>query len=157
MIRKTAVLVALAGLGLWVLTAFAQGPDEKGKGKKGPPGDKKGPPPERKGPPPWEPGKLVPPHILHMLELSDEQHKQLQQLETEVRGKLMKIFTEDQKQRLQDFKPMGPPKGPKDKGPKGKPPEGCGGCGPCAQSSASHFRAMEGRHMAAIPRFSRVS
>jgi hypothetical protein len=113
--------VALGALAIFVLTAVSQPPQDRDDRP-----DKKGPPPfDKKGPPPWRPGKIMPPHVRDYLNLSDEQENQIDDLEREVRTKLMKIFTEEQKERLQNFRdkgPKGPPPGPDRDGPpeKGK-------------------------------------
>jgi hypothetical protein len=101
----------LGALAVFVMTALAQPPEgrDKGPGKKGPP------PYEKKGPPPpFEPGKILPPHVRDTLELSEDQEKQIGDLEKEVRTKLLRILTDEQKDRLQEMR---------DKGPKGPPPE----------------------------------
>lgn len=90
-----------------------------------PGGDEKGP--GRKGPPPkgFILGKLLPPHIYEGLELTAEQEKKLAALEAEVKGKLEKILTPEQRalvEKLGKRRPPGPPPGDDDKGPprKGK-------------------------------------
>src|SRR5262249_61559699 len=78
--------LSLLGLAAALLTAClvasstSQGPDDR----KGPP---KGPP---KG---FELGKVLPPHVVDELDLSEEQQKQLRELEKETRKKLEKILT----------------------------------------------------------------
>ena len=110
-------IIAMLGVGA-LAVAFLTGMAEQPDKEKGP---KKGPPPEKKG---WEPGKIIPPHIRDGLELTEEQERKIADLEKEVRGKLLSIFTEEQKRRLQELNdkgPKGPPKdGPPEKGGKGK-------------------------------------
>ena len=103
MSKQTIGFFSVGALAVFVMTALAQPPEgrDKDPGKKGPP-------------PAWAPGKIVPPHVRDMLELTDEQEKQIGDLEKEVRAKLLKIFTGEQVQRLQDMR---------DKGPKGPPPD----------------------------------
>jgi Spy/CpxP family protein refolding chaperone len=90
------------------------GDDEKGPGKKGPPGKR------------FILGKLLPPHIHEGLELSAEQEKQLKALEAEVKAKLEKILTAEQRAQIEKLakrRPPGPPPGDDEKGPppgKGK-------------------------------------
>jgi hypothetical protein len=62
----------------------------------------------------------MPPFIKDQLKLTKEQEKQLADLEAEVKSKLLKILTPDQKKLLDELK---------DKGPGGKfgPPGGPGG------------------------------
>jgi YHYH protein len=106
-------LLAIGAVVLLVLGLSAQPGGEKDKGKK--------------GPPPFELGKVLPPFVRDELELTEEQQKQIADLENEVRMKLQKILTKDQQKRIQEMSgkgPKGPPDGKgKDKGPKG-PPDG---------------------------------
>ena len=118
--------VALGALAIFVLTSLSQPPREREQNpeKKGPPPERKGPPPpfDKKGPPPWRPGKIIPPHVRDFLDLSDDQEAKIDELEVEVRAKLLKIFTEDQKRRLQEMREKGP-KGPDRDGPPKKGPD----------------------------------
>ena len=109
--KKSIIAVfALGALAVVFLTGMADQPGEKDKGpKKGPPGF------EKKGPPPWEPGKIMPPHVRHFLDLTDDQEQKIGALEKEVRTKLLQILTADQKQRLNELKDKGPKGPPKDK------------------------------------------
>jgi len=81
--------------------------DKKGDKKDGPPG---GPPPR------FQLGQLFPPKLRDELNLTKEQEKLIADLEVEVKGKLEKILTADQKQIIEDHKPpkkddkKGPPK-----------------------------------------------
>jgi len=107
---------AALALGLVGMASLGQPPEEKGK----PPFDKKGgefdkkKPFDKKGPPGFVPGKVLPPHVRDLLDLTPEQDKKIRELEDEVRGKLQRILTEDQIRRISELK---------DKGPKG-PPDG---------------------------------
>jgi hypothetical protein len=80
---------------------------EKGKGgfdgKKG-----KGP----KGGPP-QPGVVLPPFVQDALNLTDDQKKEIADLQKEVDSRLERILTEAQRSQLREFR---------DKGPKGKMP-----------------------------------
>lgn len=81
-------------------TAQGRDDDEKRPGKKGPP------------PKGFKLGKLLPPHIMHELELTEEQREKLADLEKETRKKLEKIFTEDQLKQIEKLgkrPPHGPP------------------------------------------------
>lgn len=89
-----------------VATATSQ---DKGRGP-----DKKGPPP--KG---FELGKVLPPHVADELDLSDEQQKQLRELEKETRKKLEKILTAKQ---IEKVKELGKRPPPRDKGKDGDEP-----------------------------------
>jgi hypothetical protein len=50
----------------------------------------------------------LPPFIRDELELSEEQENQVEALEKEVKDRLMKILTKDQKQKLNDMSRRGP-------------------------------------------------
>jgi hypothetical protein len=96
------------------------------------PEEKKGP---KKGPPKgWEPGRVIPPVVRDSLDLTEDQQKKIDELEKEVRAKLMKILSEDQVQRAREMKgPKGPKgdDGPFDKkGKKGKDKDGPSKDGP---------------------------
>jgi hypothetical protein len=93
-----------------VMTATSQGPDDKKD--KGP--GKKGPPP--KG---FKLGKLLPPHIMRELELTDDQRDKLRALEKETRQKLEKILT---KKQIEQIEQMGPPRRPRPEDDDDRPP-----------------------------------
>ncbi len=109
-----------------VVSAASQPPE--GKEKKGPPDFKKD------GPRGFQMGKVLPSFVRDELDLTDEQQKQIDSLERDVKSKLSKILTAAQIQKLQTMRPKGPPdfkKGPPDfkKGPpdgKDGPPDGKG-------------------------------
>lgn len=67
------------------------------------------------GPP--QPGQVMPPFLRDLLKMSDEQKKQLDELQKDVDAKLGKILNDDQKKLLDDMKKMrgpggfGPPPG----------------------------------------------
>ena len=80
--------------------------------------------PKGKGPPPkFELGRVLPPFLREELNLTEEQSRQIQDLEQSVKQKLESILTREQLQRVSEFRPKGP------KGPKG-PPEGGEGAPP---------------------------
>jgi Spy/CpxP family protein refolding chaperone len=57
---------------------------------------------------------VLPPPLKQELRLSEEQEKQIADLEKEVKAKLMKILTDEQKRKLEDMRqrgPGGPPPG----------------------------------------------
>jgi hypothetical protein len=68
-----------------------------------------GPPPGR--PPRYQLGNLLPPHVKEELNLTTDQQKQLAELELEVKGKLEKILTAEQKKQIEQHRPPtdGPP------------------------------------------------
>ncbi len=89
------------------------------------PGGGAGGPPGRGFGPPFAPGQILPPFLQERLKLTDEQKKQLEELQKEVQGKLDKILTEEQRTQLKEMRrgfgsrgPGGPPGG----GPGGPPP-----------------------------------
>ncbi|HVS35840.1 MAG TPA: hypothetical protein VMS17_09680 [Gemmataceae bacterium] len=108
----------------------AGGPGGPGGGPDGPPGPGgPGGPGGRFGPP--KPGTILPAFVVEQLKLTDDQKKQLDDLQKEVDVKLDKILTADQKQMLQDLRPgrgPGGPGGPGRGGPGG--PDGPGRGGP---------------------------
>jgi Spy/CpxP family protein refolding chaperone len=117
--RLVCLLATLTLTGL-VMAAMSQPPDDKDKPPPGDKKDKKGFK-DKKGPPPFELGKVLPPYVHKMLELSDEQEKQLREIEKDVKAKLLKLITKEQKERLKEIikkGPKGPPKGKDRKPPK---------------------------------------
>jgi hypothetical protein len=66
-------------------------------------------------------GRVLPPHLRDELDLTEEQDKQLDELEKDVKDRVLKILTADQKKKLRELRrgPGGSPPG----GP-GSPPEG---------------------------------
>jgi Spy/CpxP family protein refolding chaperone len=110
---------------LAVATSEAQPPEGK-NGKKGPPGDQNGPP---GGPPRFQLGHVLPPFVREELELTAEQEEQIEALEKQVKAKLEKILTAEQRKKLKSIRPPGPPPGGPE-GPNGGPngrPEDRGG------------------------------
>jgi Spy/CpxP family protein refolding chaperone len=90
---------------------------------------------------PSQPGQLLPPPLQERLKLSDEQKKEVEELQKdldakvkEAEAKLAKILTEEQNKRLKEMRgqggrppfPVGPPGGPGG-GLGGGPPVGLGG------------------------------
>jgi EF hand len=95
-----------------------RGPGDRGPGDRGPGGP--GGPGGRFGPP--QPGVILAPMLQDRLQLTEQQKKQLADLQKEVDGKLDKILTEEQKTELKRMR-EGPPGRPGEGGP-GRPPEG---------------------------------
>lgn len=113
--------LALGGVLAFVVAAASQPPQRQGEIRNRdngpPPGQHHGPPP---GPPGrFELGRVLPPHVRDELDLTDEQEQQVDQLEREVKDRLMEILTTEQKQKLRDLRRHGPG-GP----PPGRPPDG---------------------------------
>jgi hypothetical protein len=88
----------------------------------GPPGNGPG----GAGPRGFQLGWVLPPHVRNDLELTEEQQKQIAELEKEVKQRLEKILTEKQKRQIQQ---AGPPGGGPN-GPGGQQRGGRGGPGP---------------------------
>lgn len=109
-------LLPTAALIAWAYAATAQPPDRQG----GPPDDQQqggrgGPQGNRRGSPPgWKLGTVIPPPVQRQLNLSDDQKRQLHDLEKEVKERVLKILNDDQKRKLQTMQrrgPGGPPPG----------------------------------------------
>jgi hypothetical protein len=105
-------LLAMGGLVVWVAVASSQPPGkDKGPGRRGgPPG----------GPPRFELGRVLPPFAREELNLTKDQEEEIAKLEKEVKERLEKILTADQKKRLENLRPRGPG-GPPPGGPDGPP------------------------------------
>ena len=116
-------LICFMGLSVWSQPQDGKGGPGKDGGKdfkKGPGGDKKGPPMG------FEIGKVLPPHIADSLELSEEQLKQIADLEKEVKTKLTKILTAGQVKKAEASKGFGKMDGKEGKGKDGKDKDGKG-------------------------------
>ena len=72
-----------------------------------------------------EPGSVIPPFVRDQLKLTDDQKKKIADLETDVKGKLKKILTDDQMKTFEDAMHRGPPGMDGNRG--GPPPEGRSG------------------------------
>lgn len=72
------------------------------------------------------PGEVLPAPVQEMLRLTDEQKKQLAELQKEVDGKVEKLLTEEQNKQLKEMRE----RGPGGFGPPGGGPGGPGGFGP---------------------------
>ncbi len=96
------------------------GPHDDGPGgPHGPGGDEAGRGPGRPG---GLPRSVLPPHILDELRLTDEQHQQLHELDADVRARLDRILTAEQKREIENMHsrgPGGPP--PRDIDRNGRP------------------------------------
>jgi len=116
-------LICFMGLSVWSQPQDGKGGPGKDGGKdfkKGPGGDKKGP---SMG---FELGKVLPPHIADTLELSDDQLKQIADLEKEVKTKLTKILTAGQVKKVEASRGLGKMDGKEGKGKEGKDKDGKG-------------------------------
>ena len=114
-------LLCFLGLSVWSQPQDGKG----GPGKDGGKDEKKGPGGDKKGPPMgFEIGKVLPPHIADTLELSEEQLKQIADLEKDVKAKLIKILTEGQVKKAEASKGLGKMDGKDGKGKDGKDGKG---------------------------------
>jgi len=117
-----AIALALAVVALNVLAQDAGGPPPAGDASDGGPG----------GGPGRGPGgiHLLPPRAQERLKLTDDQQKQVADLEAEVKAKLEKILTPEQMEQLKQMRPPHPQGGPGG-GPGGAGPDaGAPGGGP---------------------------
>lgn len=64
-----------------------------------------------KAPPKFELGQLLPPPLVEELKLTEAQTKQYEALQKEVKAKLEKILTAEQKKTVEEFRPRGGPGG----------------------------------------------
>jgi hypothetical protein len=76
------------------------------------------PPPKKGGPPPppprFELGRVLPPHFRDELDLTEVQEAELDELEQEVRQRVLKLLSPEQRTRLHELRRRrpGPPPGP---------------------------------------------
>ncbi len=118
---ETLGLICFMGLSVWSQPQDGKG----GPGKDGGKDEKKGPGGDKKGlPMGFEIGKVLPPHIADTLELSEEQLKQIADLEKDVKAKLIKILTEGQVKKAEASKGLGKMDGKDGKGKDGKDGKG---------------------------------
>jgi len=116
-------LLCLMGLSVWSQPQDGKG----GPGKEGGKDSKKGPGGDKKGPPMgFELGKVLPPHIADTLELSEDQLKQIADLEIDVKAKLTKILSAEQVKKVEAAKGLGKMDGKDGKGKDGKGKDGKG-------------------------------
>lgn len=115
--RRTAfAALTFLGTAILILTAGAQPPGGGGKDGK----DKKGK--DGKGPPPkFAPGMVFPPGLREELKLTAEQEKAVAAMEKELKEKLDKLLTPEQKKIVEGFRPRPPMGGPG--GVPGGPPD----------------------------------
>ena len=85
-----------------------------------PPAGKGGKGGEKGNPPRFELGQVFPPPLLEELNLTPAQVKELDAIKAELKSKLDKLLTDEQKTTIENFRPRGGPGGPGgDKGEKG--------------------------------------
>jgi hypothetical protein len=113
---KRSLLASICFIAAVALTATSQPPpggqfkDKKGFGEKGPR---------------FELGKVLPPPLRESLNLTNDQEKQLQEIEAELKARLDKLLTDEQKRIAESFRP-----GPGGPGGGQGGPGGPGGGGP---------------------------
>lgn len=119
--------IALAAVAILVASiSMAQPPRDRDDRPGGPGGgDRRGGPPPR-----FQLGDVFPPPLLEELDLTTEQEKELEVIKSDVKAKLEKLLTADQKRTVENFRPRGPggPGGPPGPGPRN--PDGADGNGP---------------------------
>src|SRR5258708_33939291 len=127
-----AVILPLGALMVWAYSATAQPPNPPDREIKTqtPPGGPRGGRPGN-GPPPgqphWQLGKVIPPPLQDELDLTVDQRKQLIDIEYDVKEKVMKMLTSEQKKKIETMQkrgPGGPP--PRGRGQPSNPEDGPG-------------------------------
>ncbi len=116
MTRPLWKLLALGALLTGAVMTAAQPPEGRDKGKR------EGPPPGGRpdGPPRFQLGRVLPPFVVDQLELTREQRTEIAKLEKEVKQRLEKILTAEQRKKLETLRPPRP--GGPDARPDAPPP-----------------------------------
>lgn len=96
------LMAFVAGVALMTSTAVSQPPENKSKDGKDPKGGAKGG--MRGG---FKAGTVLPPFMVEELKLTDAQKAQLADLEKDVKAKLDKLLTDEQKKALENIRPGG--------------------------------------------------
>jgi outer membrane protein assembly factor BamB len=100
-----------------------------------------------------QPGQVLPAGIQERLQLTEEQKKQLADLQKEIDGKLGTILTDEQKKQLKDMQQGGGRGGPGGPGGGRGGPGGPGGFGGMSGTTAGNSAATpvsDGKHVAAV-------
>jgi uncharacterized membrane protein YgcG len=98
-VRTLSLAVAVAAVAGQAVSQPPGGPDG------GPGGPGKGGPGR---PPRYELGQLFPPPLIAELNLTADQEKELAVIQKQLKGKLEKLLTAEQKQTVEAFRPRGP-------------------------------------------------
>jgi hypothetical protein len=112
--RLPAKMLLVAGFCALATVGSAQQPPAKEKDRpgarpEGRPGDRPEGRPGDRGPGRgMQPGQILPPFLQDQLKLTDDQKKQLAELQKETDEKLAKLLTDDQKKQLKEMKERGP-------------------------------------------------
>ncbi len=122
--KKLMCGVAAFAAGALLIGSPAMSQPPGGKDDKGGPGGKGGFPGGPGGKGGFKLGTVLPPFAQEELNLTAEQKTQLAAIELDVKTKLDKLLTDEQKKRLESLRPPGGPGGP---GGKGGFPGGPGG------------------------------
>ena len=88
-----------AGMGIVLSAAVSQPPDG---------GDKEGKGGGKDGPPRYELGQIFPPPLVEEMNLTPTQQRELEKIQSDLKVKLEKLLTDDQKKTVQNFRPRGP-------------------------------------------------
>ena len=138
--RRWLAGMAVFGVAALSVTVAASQPPPGRGGDNQPPGGGRGGRGGPGGPPPFQLGRVLPPFARDELNLTKEQEADIAKLEMEVKERLSKILTDDQKKKLETLRPPGRggpggPGGPGGDGPGGGP-GGRGGPPPGGPSGA---------------------
>ncbi len=109
--------VALGALALCAAAAAWPPPNDDGGPRK------KGAPPPPPPPPRFELGRVLPPHFRDELDLSEQQETQLDELEHEVRDRVLKLLTAEQRTKLHELRKRRPAPPPPGKDDARNPPQ----------------------------------
>ncbi len=113
----TKLLFGMLALSIGMMFVSTEAASQPPAGKGGKDGEK-GPPMR------FELGQVFPPPLVEALNLTPAQVKELDAIKAELKAKLDKLLTDEQKATIENFRPRGGPGGPGgpagDKGEKGK-------------------------------------
>jgi hypothetical protein len=100
-------MMAFAAVAMFLASQAASQPPDGKEDKGGP-----------KGPPRYELGQIFPPPLLEELKMTADQEKELDAIKVELKTKLEKLLTPEQKKKIESFRLRGPtgPGGPDGKG-----------------------------------------
>ena len=124
--KRALVSISAFALGMGIILSAANSQPPEGREprpEKGDKGDKGGREP---GPPPrYELGQVFPPPLMDEMKLTTDQFTELEKIQKDLKGKLDKLLTDDQKKVVLNFRPRGPgPGGPGGPGGDKGPPRG---------------------------------
>ena len=102
MTRFWACGLALGLVILWAVAVASQPPAGKDRGEGPPRGGPDRPPPR------FELGRVLPPFARDQLELTKDQEEEVAKIEKDVKERLSKILTAEQKKKVDDYRPPRP-------------------------------------------------